>query len=429
MNIIPKIKPSSKYYGPSLFFRVFLLVGFVLIAVIFIYYTQNVVGQLKNNSARMVDLSIKLLQNELSQESSGTATGLIFDEIIAPTDIPIIITDADENPLFFRNVRGVNSEEVTEENIDKLRKELAHMFKHNGRFPIKHIDRTSNTETIINYFYHGDPHLIKQLQTMPLIEIGIVAAFLVVAYIGYHNIKRSEQHFIWVGMAKETAHQLGTPISSLLGWLELLKTDFPDNLLKAAQPDNEMSEIPDKMAADLERLQKIANRFSQIGSSPDLKSADLNTVIADTANYFRERLPYQGKGVSIETKLDELPDVKINTELIGWVVENLIKNSLEACDPKSGKISIRTYLSADGKHVTADFSDNGKGIPQGDFGKIFYPGYTSKKRGWGLGLSLAKRIVEQYHNGRISLKSSEPNRETVMQVCLPAGTKKCEQNT
>ena len=421
MNFLPKIRPSSKYYGPSLFFRVFLLAGFVLIAVVFIYYTQNVVGQLKHNSARMVDLSIKLLQNELSQESSGTATGLIFDEIIAPTDIPIIITDANENPLFFRNVHGIKSEEVTDDNIDKLRKELAHMFKHNGRFPIKHIDRQTKTETIINYFYHGDPHLIKQLQTMPLIEIGIVAAFLVVAYIGYHNIKRSEQHFIWVGMAKETAHQLGTPISSLLGWLELLKTDFPNNMAEAAQSGSELAEIPAKMEADLERLQKIANRFSQIGSRPDLKSADLNTVIRDTTNYFRERLPYQGKGVSIETKLEPLPNVKINTELIGWVVENLVKNSLEACDPKSGIISVRTYMSADGRHITADFTDNGKGVQPGDFRKIFYPGYTSKKRGWGLGLSLARRIVEQYHGGRIHLKSSEPNKATTMQICLPVG--------
>jgi len=298
------------------------------------------------------------------------------------------------------------------------------MNKQYGRFPIKHIDRQTNTETIINYFYHGDPHLIRQLQTMPLIEIGIVAAFLVVAYIGYRNIKRSEQHFIWVGMAKETAHQLGTPISSLLGWLELLKTNYPENMIKAAQPGNELAEIPEKMTADLERLQKIAVRFSQIGSSPDLKSADLNTVISDTANYFRERLPYQGQGISIETKLTQLPNVKINTELISWVVENLIKNSLEACNPKSGKISIISYLSADGRQVVAEFKDNGKGVPLGDFSKIFNPGFTSKKRGWGLGLSLAKRIIEQYHRGKIHLKTSEPNEETIIQVCLPISSDK-----
>lgn len=400
-------------------FRVFLLVGFVLIAVIFMYYTQHVVGQLKNNASRMVDLSIKLLQVELSNESSGMATGVIFDEIIAPTDIPIIITDSDSHPLFFRNLSGVGSDEVTDQNLNKLRQMIADMFEKNGRFPIKHIDPESKTETIINYFYYGDPKLISQLRAMPLVEIGIVAVFLIVAYIGYRNIKRSEQHFIWVGMAKETAHQLGTPISSLMGWLELIKYKYPEFLKSLSDDSSEMKDVPEKMDNDLDRLQKIANRFSQIGSRPALKSANFNLVVSETVQYFRDRLPYQGKGITIETKLADNPNVQINSELMSWVIENLIKNSLESCDPRSGKIKVETKISADNKYVVAEVNDNGKGVQPQDCKKIFHPGFTSKQRGWGLGLSLAKRIVEEYHNGKIGLKLSDPDRETILRICLP----------
>ncbi|NIS17926.1 MAG: HAMP domain-containing histidine kinase [candidate division Zixibacteria bacterium] len=416
------INKRSGYTGVPLIFRLFLFFGFIVIALVFVYYTQNVVGQLKANSLRMVNLSIKLLQVELSQETSGEATGVIFDEIIAPTEIPIIITDRNNNPLFFRNIQGLDTNVVTDENREKLVDRIGVMNEKYGRFPIKHIDQETGTETIINYFYYGDPQLIQQLQAMPFIEIGIVAAFLLLGYIGYRNIKRSEQHFIWVGMAKETAHQLGTPISSLMGWLEILNIWY-DEEKKAGVDEDELNQIEDvaqQMTRDIERLQKIANRFSQIGSRPALKKADLNQIIEDVVEYFRERLPYQGKGITINFNPDKIDSVRINSELIGWVIENLIKNSLEACDPMTGRITISTAMSQDKKMVTAEFSDNGKGIPAGGHKKIFHPGFTSKKRGWGLGLSLAKRIIEEYHDGHIGVKSSIPNKETVIQFFLPA---------
>jgi hypothetical protein len=416
------INKRSGYTGVPLIFRLFLFFGFIVIALVFVYYTQNVVGQLKANSLRMVNLSIKLLQVELSQETSGEATGVIFDEIIAPTEIPIIIADRNNNPLFFRNIQGLDTNVVTEDNREKLEEHIEKMNEKYGRFPIKHIDQETGTETIINYFYYGDPQLIQQLQAMPFIEIGIVAAFLLLGYIGYRNIKRSEQHFIWVGMAKETAHQLGTPISSLMGWLEILNIWY-DEEKKAGMDEDELTQIEDvsqQMTRDIERLQKIANRFSQIGSRPALKTADLNKIIEEVVGYFRERLPYQGKGITISFKPEKTDSVRINSELIGWVIENLIKNSLEACDPMTGRIMISTSMSQDNKSVIAEFADNGKGIPPGGHKKIFNPGFTSKKRGWGLGLSLAKRIIEEYHDGHIGVKSSIPNKETAIQFSLPA---------
>jgi nitrogen-specific signal transduction histidine kinase len=413
------LKPASA--RTNLAFRIFLIIGFIVIVFVFIYYNQSVISRLKENSLRMVNLSIKLLQSELSMESSGEATGIIFDEIIAPTEIPIIIADRYNEPLFFRNISGLEEESVTEENRPVLREMIETMNRINGRFPIKHQNPITGEETVINYFYYGDPILIKQLQAMPLIEIGLVVIFIVVGYVGYRNIKRSEQNFIWVGMAKETAHQLGTPISSLMGWLEIIKSESPETEDTQAPGSSEidMKEITSRMENDVHRLQKIANRFSQIGSEPILDSTDLNQVILSTVEYFRQRLPYQGNGMKIEFDPGPPAPVNINAELVGWVFENLIKNSLEACDPKAGRIHISTRISVERKQVEATVEDNGRGIPAPSQGKIFQPGFTSKKRGWGLGLSLARRIIERHHKGRISLKISEPGEETVFLVCLP----------
>jgi hypothetical protein len=302
---------------------------------------------------------------------------------------------------------------------------IATMNRINGRFPIKHYDPETDEETVINYFYYGDPILIRQLQAMPLIEIGLVAIFIIIGYIGYRNIKRSEQNFIWVGMAKETAHQLGTPISSLMGWLEIIRTEVDESTWQGIKSEAtiDLSEITGRMENDVERLQKIANRFSQIGSEPTHGEADLNQVISSTVDYFKLRLPYHGNGVSLKFDSGPTAMVKINAELISWVFENLIKNSLEACDPRSGRIVISTSINTERDLVEATIEDNGKGISPAHQSKIFQPGFTSKKRGWGLGLSLAKRIVEEHHKGKIILKHSEPNQKTVFLVCLPIAKK------
>ncbi|MGH7889163.1 MAG: sensor histidine kinase, partial [Thermodesulfobacteriota bacterium] len=246
---------------------------------------------------------------------------------------------------------------------------------------------------------------------MPIVEVGVIALFILITFISFRNIKKSEQHSIWIGMAKETAHQLGTPISSIMGWLELLKQE------QSAGSPVDLKEIVSKMEEDLHRLEKIAHRFSQIGSIPELKETDLNSINAEVVKYFRSRLPHAGSGVCIKTDLKPVPLLKINSELVSWVIENLIKNALESVDPKQGVIEIST--EADSKQVTLKVVDNGKGIPSKEQKRVFHPGYTTKKRGWGLGLSLAKRIVEDYHQGKIVLEESIPNKKTVFIVNFP----------
>jgi len=292
-----------------------------------------------------------------------------------------------------------------------LRRVAQQMIKRNGKIPLEF------SEGRVSYFCYGDTKAIRQLTMMPSIEIGLVIAFLIVAFIGYQNIRRSEERHIWVGMAKETAHQLGTPISSLLGWIEVMEGEA-DQLASDNEERKQIKEALGNMWVDTDRLQRIANRFGQIGSVPDLQSSDLNRIVRETVEYYRRRLPFEGKGITIELTEGKVPPVNINTELFGWALENLIKNSLQAVDPKTGQIDIKTELHNSKNNVCVEITDNGKGIPVGAARKIFRPGFTTKKRGWGLGLTLVKRIVEEYHGGKITLKKTRPGK-TVMEILLP----------
>jgi len=185
-----------------------------------------------------------------------------------------------------------------------------------------------------------------------------------------------------------------------------------------------IQDVAGRMEADLKRLEKVANRFGQIGSMPELKAADLNGVLTESVNYFKQRLPHQGNGAVIRENLVSLPPVEVNAELFGWVIENLIKNALEAVDPKLGVIEISTGIEPSGKAVWIQVADNGRGVPSGVQKRIFNPGFTTKKRGWGLGLTLAKRIVEEYHKGKLFLEESMPNVRTAFKISLPVGNAK-----
>ena len=407
---------NKKYLGGyaeyPLFFKGFLVFGIILIAFIFIYYTQSVIGKIKEDSKRVLTAYAKLWQMAASESAGGPEIDLIFEEIIQKSDFPIVVTDADGEPQAWREV-GVAWNDTTYESKQQLKEIVEKMDKHKDPIPIYF----GNEKKIINYLHYGDSRLITRLKLMPLVEVGILLLFILVGFITFRNIKRSEQRSIWVGMAKETAHQLGTPLSSLLGWLELLKTKCESD--KLGKDDFETKDMIKRMQGDVKRLEKIATRFGQIGSIPELKSTDLNAVVSETVAYFKQRLPHAGSGVVIKENLGNLVPVKVNTELLSWVIENLLKNSLEAVDLRRGIIQVSTELDQDKKSITIEICDNGRGIPSREQKKIFKPGYTTKKRGWGLGLSLAKRIVEEYHLGKIFLKESIPNERTTLLMVVP----------
>lgn len=418
-------KRNEKYLGGYAeypwFFKGFLVLGIVVIAAMFIYYTQDVIGKIKENSHQVLTTYARLWQMAASAPTTGAEIDVIFEEIIQKSDFPIIVTGAEGEPQAWRGV-GVDWNDTTYLSREKLKRIVKKMDKHKEPIPIYF----GAEKKIINYLHYGDPPLIGQLRMMPVVEVGVLSLFIFIAFITFRNIKRAEQRTIWVGMAKETAHQLGTPLTSLLGWIEILKAKCEaeghkgdeESELKSAGSIG-LEEIMNRMRVDLVRLGKIANRFGQIGSMPELKPTDINTVVSEAVGYFRQRLPHNGAGVSIKENLDQLVPAKANAELISWVVENLLKNSLEAVDPKEGTIEVSTSLDKDKNIIHIRISDNGRGIPPRQQKKIFKPGYTTKKRGWGLGLSLAKRIVEEYHLGKISLVESIPHQRTTILVSIP----------
>ncbi|MEW5993354.1 MAG: HAMP domain-containing sensor histidine kinase [Candidatus Zixiibacteriota bacterium] len=403
-------RTTRLYIGKSTVFKVFLLVGVVVISAVFVWYTVTVIHRLQKDTRTQVEKYVKMWQLVANAQTSGFELQFIFDEIIVKATFPIIVLDGNREPIHWRNISGIDPGDTTVQSRQRLKRLAEKMVRQNGEFPLRF------GEAHANYFCYGDSDLIRLLTWMPAVEIGIVVAFLIVALIGFQNIRRSEERHIWVGMAKETAHQLGTPISSLLGWSEVLESQCASDRAGVSREDIE--EIAKNTRVDIERLQKIATRFSQIGSKPDLHPCDLNQVVLDTVEYYRRRLPFEGKGIAIEFSPGDLPLVKVNPELLGWALENLVKNALQAVDSKNGRVDINTEVSGGGRGALIVVRDNGPGISSPAARKIFRPGFSTKKRGWGLGLTLVKRIVEISHAGRVTLKRSRPG-ETVFEILLP----------
>ena len=273
-----------------------------------------------------------------------------------------------------------------------------------------------------HYIHYGDTSLVGRISLAPFVQIGVLFLFMLVGYIGYRNIKRSQQRSLWVGMAKETAHQLGTPLSSLSGWLELLRGE----VAAAPRPDRDerwerVGQMIGEIQQDMRRLDQIASRFSQIGSVPELEEKDVAVVLEETIKYFRRRAPQFGRQEIELECLGELPPVPINAELMSWAFENLCKNAIDAMDGQTGHLRIRMEILPEGRGVQVAFQDDGRGIEPEHVKRIFEPGFSTKKRGWGLGLVFVKRIVEEYHKGKISLVHSAPGEGTTFEVILPLG--------
>jgi signal transduction histidine kinase len=354
---------------------------------------------------------------------------VIFEEIIRKANIPVIIADTLWEPLMWRNImvgpffnrREVPAHDTSTTALAMIRGKMAE-FKKSYTPKVLYI---SEARTKLGYLVFGNSELIHSLYLMPYIETGLVAAFIFFAFLGFHNIRVTERSNLWVGLAKETAHQLGTPISSLMGWIEYLRgVSGADEPVDPEDFIKQVYKVTENMENDISRLRKVTSRFSQIGSVPALAPCDMNAVLADAASYFRTRLPFLGKRIEIRLTGGVLPQVSANRQLIEWVFENLIKNSVDAIIKPDGLIEIKTEYVEDEKIVRISHSDNGKGISWEDQKKIFAPGFTTKKRGWGLGLTLAKRIVEDYHKGRIYLSWSQKDKGTMFSIDLPLNADK-----
>lgn len=335
----------------------------------------------------------------LNLADENTDLNLVLRVINDNNSIPVVVLDAKGH---VQSARNVNVRGQSDADSVKKVNALAQQLLTEGRFVRISLNDASKNEYI--YVCYADSLMLQRLAIYPYVQLGIGLIFVLVALMALRTSKRAEQNKVWVGLSKETAHQLGTPISSLMAWTEVLKETHPDDDL-----------IPE-MEKDIKRLQLIADRFSKIGSLPEPLPASLNEVMAHAIDYIDKRTP---KRINLVTQFpNEDIILNLNASLFEWVIENLCKNAVDAIGEQPGTITLSMQKTA--QKVVIEISDTGKGIRKKDIGNVFRPGFTTKKRGWGLGLSLAKRIVEEYHRGKIMVKSSEVGVGTTFLIELKA---------
>jgi signal transduction histidine kinase len=391
---------SKESYKRKGNFKGFLFVFGLLIIGAVLFYTQHLVNILQEKSRESINFRVRVLEENINNPNVTIDLGFLLTEVIQGIDFPVIYSDVDRIPQLCKNVSPAfdSLRVLPEDVIEILKEEMLDLDAENPPIPI------SYQGFILGYYHYGASPIIRKLRWLPFIEIAIVIIFILIGYIGFSQIKKSEQRHIWVGMAKETAHQLGTPLSSIQGWIELLK-EKPSELPKALK----------EMDLDLQRLSKVALRFSQIGSVPSLKAVNIVENLTVVAAYFRKRLPQLKKKIVIKEEYRFYPLVKINSDLFEWVIENLLKNALDAIEEDHGIITIR-LMPENEESVAIDISDTGKGINSRDKKEVFKPGFSTKRRGWGLGLSLSKRIIEEYHGGKLFISDTRIGKGTTFRL-------------
>lgn len=391
-------------FGTALFFilSIAVVVGFVLVSNSLV---SDLAAQERERMQIWADATKQIAdigQNPDSPDVSPDNLEFLFGIIEQNHTIPVLLTDDEGNILLHRNfdlpeeVDSLAPWVISPVNEKYLRGKLASLEK---RANVIHIIISPDN---LQHLYYDDSKLLRRLSYYPYVQLAVMLAFIAIVYFAVNSTRKAEQNKVWVGLSKETAHQLGTPISSLMAWTELLRSTGTDE------------DMVKEMDKDINRLSMIASRFSKIGSRPNMEREDLNQVVARATGYMQTRISSR---INLTTNLSSQPlPVDMSAPLFEWVMENLIKNAVDAMEG-SGAITVSTFI--DNNRACVTVTDTGKGIPRKNHKTVFNPGFTTKKRGWGLGLALAKRIVEQYHRGRIYVSWSEPSRGTTFRIELP----------
>ncbi len=374
--------------------KLYLFLFAALIGVGSLLYTNRLVKVLATEEKKKVELWAEATRQLADVNLTEQDFGFPLHVVQYYTTIPVILVDQDENIIEKRNLDSLKMG-----NPDYVRRQLNKMKDENP--PIK----VDLGDGLVNYVYYRNSILLTKLTYYPYIQLGVILLFIMVAYLAFSASRKAEQNQVWVGLSKETAHQLGTPTSSLIGWVELLKEKHPDKKLVS------------ELEKDAGRLEQITERFSKIGSKPVLVNENIRDVLQDSLDYMKSRTSDQVRmDLRVENNNTLVP---INRVLFQWVVENLCKNAVDAME---GSGSLVISVKEQGKQIYIDFDDSGKGIPKNRQKTIFKPGFTTKQRGWGLGLSLAKRIVEIYHRGKIFVLQSEAGKGTTIRIILHNAT-------
>ncbi len=353
-------------------------------------YTGNLVARLKIEERKNVRLWAEATRL-MSLSDTTQNVDFLFSIIDNNKTIPVILTDESDSIISAVNYKN-----------DKI-KDPGYLKNQLKKIKEKNEPIVVNLENgHFNLIYYKDSIILTMLIYYPYIQLGIIILFILVSYLAFSSSRKAEQNQVWVGMSKETAHQLGTPTSSLAGWIEIMQQKYPE------------ISITKELARDVERLEKVTERFSRIGSKPALTNEDIVAIISRTIDYLKSRSSSKVRFIGDYSKNLEV-FIPLNAALFEWVIENVSKNSIDAMEG-SGEITFR--ITDTGKCAVIDISDTGKGIPKSAFKKIFTPGFTTKQRGWGLGLSLAKRIVEEYHNGHIFVRNSEVGKGSCIRIIM-----------
>jgi len=370
--------------------KILLLIAALLIGAASLWYTNRLVDRLSNEERKKIELWAEATRRLADVTELNSDINFLSSVISNNTTIPVIWADEKFNVISYRNLDSTKAL-----NKHWLNKQVEYMKEENEPIEIRFGQNQKQ------YILYKDSELLIRLRYYPFFQLGVIALFLFVSYLAFSTSRKAEQNQVWVGLAKETAHQLGTPLSSLVAWLELLKMKGLDK------------EYVTEIEKDIHRLMTITERFSKIGAAPSLTKVNVYDVLRRSMDYIQTRS--SGK---VSFSINQPPaDIyaPMNVPLFEWVIENILKNALDAM---SGSGSISINLTDQQQYVYIDISDTGKGISKGAYKTIFKPGYTTKNRGWGLGLSLSKRIIEEYHDGQIFVKSSDPNKGTTFRIVL-----------
>lgn len=376
--------------------RIFFFVVALAIVVVTVFYTRYLANKILREERQRVEEWVQA--NQTMQQLDGQSSIALANMVIINNeDMPLIATDDKGNIVDYRNLDSLQQQ-----------RNPAYIQQQLSRLKAEHppIDwEISDTPKVMYKVYYGNTALLNEVQYYPLVQLLVVALFIVLLVVLLNTHSRSTQNQLWAGMAKETAHQMGTPITSLRGWVEMLKESEVN------------TEVVHELEKDVERLKLVSDRFSKIGSQPKLETTNLVALLEEMVSYMKRRAPGKVQ-FEFNSPSNEIL-VQASPTLINWVMENLLKNALDAMD---GTGSIRVHIQDQLNQVIVDVTDTGKGISAANLARVFAPGFTTKMRGWGLGLTLSKRIVDQYHKGNLSVKQSEPGVGTTFRMVLPKGT-------
>ncbi len=389
------MKNNYKYVGNIKGF--IFLVGVFLVIGLF-SYTSYLSRELREDNREVVNLYAEIIAGAVNDDTNSNID-FIFENIIKKVKFPIIQSNIKKDPQLWTNLpKEIKTDE------DRLAF-IKSMDRINQPIPLVYYNGNSEPITF-GFLHYGDSSLIQKIKIWTYIEIISIGLFIFIGFVGFSYIRNSEKQNIWVGLSRETAHQLGTPVSALLGWLEYLKHDKTD-----------LAKVLPEIESDIDRLQQVSRRFSKMGSIPVIENFNLSKRVNSTLDYLEKRIPSMGGKVILINNIDSDVKIKANGTLISWAVENLIRNSIDSIDKDNGQIEVA--LKEDAYYIKIHISDNGCGIPKKDWKNIFRPGFSTKKSGWGLGLSLCQRIVNDVHVGKIYVLESKLNVGTTFEITIP----------